>query len=835
MRISVSQRFLLGLGLTSLAFTALTSLAAFGVFQRELEQRQIHFLSQYVQERTDNVDRRFSNLVTLQKSAIQALTSRMATLKPTQVDQLFDRQTVLLPDGTRRSHPEAFDGYTDADGARVYGMGAFVGDVKHLSPVDKAALAAAFPIVARFGQAQHGDYDNLYFFEPHTRLVMFGPDRPDHLMFYRHDAPASLDLSDQEMSRLVTPKLDPSGESRCTSLQHLVQDTKGAQRVGTACITPVYFNRQYIGAFGSSIKLDNFLNTVVGGGLAGADTLIVRADGELIAAPHAQVATRSEVAVAAYEKRLGLKSLIQRLSGENHPYGVTRSADGKDIVAYGRLKGPGWYLLVSYPAATVAWSAAQSASWVLWLGLLGAGLQTLILLGLARSTIVRPLEALARSCTSRDQDDSSALTERLDEIGVLARSLRAERERADELLNSLEQRVQERTAQLEYANAEKSRFLANMSHELRTPLNGVIALSENLVREQTTPRNVELAELIVSSGRMLETVLTDILDFSKIEAGEMGVERQPFDLKTAVSRVSELHRASAEAKGIALSWSVQPEIEGAYLGDSIRLTQVLSNLLSNGVKFTDAGKVALNVEQAESGLRFSITDTGMGFDETVRARLFQRFEQADLSIRRRFGGTGLGLAICRSLVELMGGAIEARSTPGAGSVFSFILPLDRAETTADLSSEDAEEDGFSLEGVRVLLAEDHPTNQKVIQLILDTVGTELTIVDNGRRALDALEREPFDIVLMDMQMPELDGLSATTLLREREAALGLPRMPVIMLTANAMDEHIRASFDAGADRHISKPVRAAELLDAIAVLVFTGDASVEHEDKSAVA
>jgi signal transduction histidine kinase/CheY-like chemotaxis protein len=742
----------------------------------------------------------------------------------------LERQTRLLPDGTRRSRPEAFDGYIDAEGGHVYGMGVFIGSAKTLSVVDKAALVAAFPIVSRFGQAQHGDYDNLYFFEPKTRLVMFGPDRPDRLMFYRHDAPASLDLNGQEMSHLVTPRNDPTGESRCTSLQHLVQDTKGAQRVATACITPVYFNGQYIGAFGSSIKLDNFLNTAVGSGLAGADTLIVRADGQLIAAPNAQVAaTRTEATVAVYEKALGLTSLTRRLTSDHSAFGVTRSGNGKDIIAYGRLKGPGWYLLIRYPAASVAWSAARSASWVLWLGLLGAVLQTFILMRLARNTIVRPLETLANSCISKNHVAANQLVDRVDEIGVLAQSLRAERHRADQLLNSLEERVQERTAQLEHANEEKSRFLANMSHELRTPLNGVIALSENLVREQTTPRNVELAELIVSSGRMLEKVLTDILDFSKIEAGEMSVERHPFDLVLTLSRIAELHRAAADAKGIALNWRVDPLVEGAYFGDPIRLTQVISNILSNAVKFTEAGEVLLTVDRVSAGLRFSVKDSGIGFGEEVGARLFQRFEQADVSIRRRFGGTGLGLAICRSLVKLMGGDIEAKSEPGRGSVFSFVLPLERADAAPDIGMDDDDREFLSLDGVRVLLAEDHPTNQKVIQLILDTVGADLTIVDNGRLALDALNHERFHIVLMDMQMPELDGLSATMRLRELEATQGRCRTPVIMLTANAMDEHIRASIEAGADRHLSKPVRATELLETIAALVF------DHDDSGALA
>jgi CheY-like chemotaxis protein len=318
-------------------------------------------------------------------------------------------------------------------------------------------------------------------------------------------------------------------------------------------------------------------------------------------------------------------------------------------------------------------------------------------------------------------------------------------------------------------------------------------------------------------------VLTDILDFSKIEAGEMRLESHGFDLKTLVSRVAELHRASAEAKGIRLVWGLKGDVSGAYVGDPVRVTQVLSNLLSNAVKFTESGEVELTVEAAEGGLRFKVRDTGIGFDESTGARLFQRFEQADLSIRRRFGGTGLGLAICRSLVELMGGTIEAISQPAEGSTFSVLLPLQRHAAVVDGGEKEEACESLSLAGVRVLLAEDHPTNQRVIQLILDTVGAALCIVENGRLALDALASEAFDLVLMDMQMPELDGLSATAQLREREAALGLHRTPVIMLTANAMDDHVAASLAAGADMHISKPVRAAELLEAIAGVILRSE------------
>ena len=826
MQQSISRSFLVRLVLTSIACTVLVSLAAFVCFERELEARQVRFLSQYVAERTDNVDRRFSELMTLQRSAIVALTDSVAGMSPARARTLLDRYTTLRPDGTRRSRPQEFDGYYDVQGGRDFGIGAFLAHGDQIDDTQAVVLASAFPIVGRVGQAAHGSYDNFYFFTADNRVILFGPDRPDRLMFYRDTAPASLDFSQEEMNRFVQPANDPTADTRCTSLQKLVQEkaSSAAQRVATACVTPAYVKGRYVGAFGSSIDLKGFFARVLVDGFPDAETLVVRSDGQLLAAPRAPVAaTRSEEAVADYERQLGLTKLTQRLSASPQAFGVVKSDNQRDIIAYGRLKGPGWYLMVRYPAAKIMQSAALSASWVLVLGLFGAAVQTAILLRLAQSIVVKPLRALAQSCEADGGDVGAELLARDDEIGVLARSLREERGRSEELLESLEERVRQRTAELERANAEKSRFLANMSHELRTPLNGVIALSETLAKAQTTPRDVEVAELIVSSGRLLEQVLTDILDFSKIEAGEMRVERHPFELLRVVSGVSELHRASASAKDVALKWSVDPAVQGAYLGDAVRLTQVLSNLLSNAVKFTPAGQVTLTVAAGEGGaLRFSVTDTGIGFDESVRETLFQRFEQADLSIRRRFGGTGLGLAICQSLVGLMGGTIEARSVPGHGSVFSFALPLERAAPLQAAPGGEAEQDARPLGAVRVLLAEDHPTNQKIVQLILDAGGVELVIVEDGVQALQALEAQTFDVVLMDMQMPEMDGLTATALLREREKAAGAPRTPVIMLTANALDEHKRFSREAGADFHLSKPMRAADLLSAMQAVMTSG-------------
>jgi signal transduction histidine kinase/CheY-like chemotaxis protein len=813
---SLSRRFLIGVGLMSLAVTVLASLGAFVVFQRELTNRQIAFLEDYVRERSSNVDRRFSILTGLHKAAGEELERRMDHLAPAEVDRLADAYFPLRPDGTRRSRDAYFEGTSEA-GSYIYGVGAMIGKADQLPADQKKALVAAFRLVAEFGQAAHNDYDNFYFFTPpETRLVIFGPDRPDRLMFYRHEAPADLDISKEEMSSLTTPAQDPGRVTRCTNLQRLVQDEVG-ERLATACLTPAYVHGRYVGSFGSSIELTGFLANAVKRALPGASTLLVTGKGELIAYPGFTVPGQaSENAVAGYEKKLHLRALVASIAKDGHASGVISSPDGRQVVAYGRLAGPDWYFMLTYPKAAIAASAARSASWVLVLGAIASALQTLLVVVLAKRSIVRPLQRLAESCAPGDGSRPGAAVEetRHDEIGVLARALRAERDKVDSVLASLEDRVHERTAQLERANAEKSRFLANMSHELRTPLNGVIAISETLAREQTTPKGKDLAELIVSSGRLLERVLTDILDFSKIEAGEIKLAHDVFDMSTLVRRIAELHRAAAETKGLRFRWTITREADRRFAGDTVRLTQVLSNLLSNAVKFTETGEVCLEVDAAGGAVGFTVADTGIGFDEEVRQRLFRRFEQADASIRRRFGGTGLGLAISRSLIELMGGSIEVASEPGRGSTFAVVVPLERVDDEAPVAEDDPCE-ALDIAGARVLLAEDHPTNQKVVQLVLESVGVEPLIVENGALALRALKAQPFDVVLMDMQMPELDGLSATVQWRAWEREQGLLRTPIIMLTANALDEHVRASHEAGADAHLSKPIRADTLIEAI--------------------
>ena len=378
-------------------------------------------------------------------------------------------------------------------------------------------------------------------------------------------------------------------------------------------------------------------------------------------------------------------------------------------------------------------------------------------------------------------------------------------------------------AAAEAANQAKTDFLANMSHEIRTPLNGVIGVVAALAQTHLSADQREMVGLIETSGLTLERLVSDILDLSKIEAGGMEIETAPFDLEGALEGVLQINRLKAQGKGLAFEADFDEAARGEFLGDAVRLKQVVGNLLSNAVKFTDQGGVRLRVgvhEGTPACVTIEVRDTGVGFDAVAGAALFQRFSQADTTITRRFGGTGLGLSICKAIVELMGGEISASSEPGRGSLFRASFPLPRVRSLADhdaapASDAEAPEALARVDALRVLLAEDHPINQKVVQLILAPLGAEITIAEDGAQALAAFRIGVFDLVLMDMQMPVMDGLTATMAIRDEEHRRGGGRTPIIMLSANAMTQHRRDAMAAGADHHIAKPITAHLLMDGI--------------------
>jgi len=382
----------------------------------------------------------------------------------------------------------------------------------------------------------------------------------------------------------------------------------------------------------------------------------------------------------------------------------------------------------------------------------------------------------------------------------------------------------------EAANRAKSTFLATMSHEIRTPLNGVLGMAQAMVAENgLSDLQRERLEVIRQSGETLLAILNDVLDLSKIEAGKLELEEADFDVAALARGAHAAFTAIANKKGLSFALGIEPAALGVYRGDSTRVRQILYNLVSNALKFTEQGEVRVSVDRDDAGLRLSVSDTGIGIAPDRLAALFQKFEQADASTTRRYGGTGLGLAICRELAGLMGGTIGAQSTVGKGTTFQVTLPLAWMGESVALPTppavSDQQPEASACSALRVLAAEDNTVNQLVLKTLLHQIGVDPVIVENGVEAVRAWEGSEWDVILMDVQMPVMDGPSACALIRGREALEGRPRTPIIALTANAMAHQVAEYLGAGMDGFVPKPIEVGRLFEALQqVLEEAGEA-----------
>ncbi len=396
--------------------------------------------------------------------------------------------------------------------------------------------------------------------------------------------------------------------------------------------------------------------------------------------------------------------------------------------------------------------------------------------------------------------------------------------------DKLEQRVRERTQALkkardtaESASKAKSEFLAVMSHEIRTPLNGILGMTKALGQSEVSEEQSDMLEVVEQSGAALLTILNDVLDMSKIEAGEFKLHDTEFTIREISHSSLEMFGHAARSKG--LTFDVQTNIDEnmRFIGDAARIRQVLNNLLSNAVKFTQKGgiKVFLSEEtdnEQTTYLSVSVMDTGAGIPLLAQKSIFDRFTQVDSSLSREHQGTGLGLAICKELVERMDGEINLKSEPGKGSKFCFFVSVKKAENmqvSEDSSTDKAGAEKKAKRALRILVAEDNPTNRMVIKAILSHAKAEVTFVEDGQEAVKTWQAQPFDLVLMDIQMPHMNGVEATQAIRQIEASEQKPKTPIVAVTANAMPHQRQEYLAAGMDDHVAKPIEPQRLYAAM--------------------
>ena len=413
---------------------------------------------------------------------------------------------------------------------------------------------------------------------------------------------------------------------------------------------------------------------------------------------------------------------------------------------------------------------------------------------------------IGRELASLNRQRTLILLAVLTALATLGLGLVIQKARRTEV--ELEQRVEERTHELERANRAKSDFLANVSHEIRTPMNGILGMSDLLLQgELSDDERQRQTRIVYTSARALLEVINDLLDVSKIEAGKLSIQPAPFNLPRMLQECVELFEPQADAKGLDFGAYIDDEIPRWISADRGRLRQVLINLLGNALKFTEKGSVRLEVTQ-ETSLRgeilgrFMIHDTGIGISAEHIGDLFTPFHQVDTSSSRRHGGTGLGLAICDRLVQLMGGTMDVQSTAGRGSSFFFVIPLEPTEPP-ETRNEDLPTAAPSL----ILLVEDNPVNQMVTSRLLTDLGHEVDVAANGQKALEAIQEKAYDLVLMDCQMPILDGYEATRSIRDS----GKSDLPIVALSAHAMKGDRERCLEAGMNDHLAKPVDREEL------------------------
>ncbi|MBB35259.1 MAG: hypothetical protein CME88_14965 [Hirschia sp.] len=827
-------------------------LAAFSIVWLQYTQyhdRYSRTLETYIQERGKREASQFQQLEKAHAIAEGLFLATHEHLTDAEIAAGFDKFFDEAEDGSFRSRDGVYDGMLDRNLGWISGIGAMGSSSSPMTIDRKRTVYSALLAIARTAPSFQSEIESLWYFTPTNDIVIHAPNRPDNLEFYRKTAPSSFRVQDHAtFLDNITWENNPDGVTLCTALSRLVYVQDGVA-LTAGCQTPSRLGTQQFGAWGTTMPMAGpFKRAVSETPMPEAELFLLGPKGELMA--HPDLVEADNLTYDAIEEvipKVRIDQLMTRIHAKDQQYGVISDrwfGLPGDIYSFYEIETPGWFVIVKLEKGFIFSEALHAVTPVFLATVLLIALTIYALSYLITHYGIRPIGRLARTFANvdgadRDNKDTLSihdLLERNDELGDLARSLNGYHERSIENVELLEKKVSERTSELQRATDAKTIFLANMSHELRTPLNGILGISGSLRRRTKCTDTIEMADLIEQSALTLEKLLSDVLDISKVESGQLELEETQFNLNAALRSVIDLQAISADDKGLRIETDLDDRCDAVFTGDPVRLKQIATNLLSNAVKFTDDGHVRFSLRQiAEQGDRRSFTmtveDTGCGIALEDQDNIFDRFSQANPTIHRKYGGTGLGLSIVRSLVELLGGALTVKSNPGVGSQFICTFDLlatdleaqppqflrtDHMPTVQQDPKASSGNMTASDEPIRILLAEDHAVNRRVVELILDSQGIEVVSVTNGREAIDTFAKEAFDLVLMDVRMPECSGLDATRRIRSMEAKAASTPVPIIMLSADTSDHDIQTAERAGATMHISKPITPEKLLSAIA-------------------
>lgn len=722
---------------------------------------------------------------------------QLSTKDSCNYDDLFAKNFSVFPDGAIRDR----NGINNVDHP-----GFFIGksvrlniDIKRTSVqlyefLDRECLL----VLASFSACWIGDTN-------HGLLGVFDQQEDT----YVNKTDAEFDNLQQLWMKTVYPEDNPERLSRWT--KSYVDQNVNIWMITLA--TPIYVADQLVAVIGSDLHLDALFKRLTDFNIEGTTSLIFNENGELIFHPEFKEQIQQANSLPKLSELENGKSTLFNaylMAHQNMPFseknykGKIFDLDSKNLLAVTRLEGPRWYLATLYPKSIISTAAFKASRLVLILGCVGLLVELLMLISLIRQKLARPLSQLIDNVEKVSSGDLKAkvFTKTEDEFEILGDAF-------NEMTHNLGLSRAESQAALERAldaSRVKSEFLATMSHEIRTPLNGILGMTQVLQASPLTEVQQRQMALVFDSGNHLLHLINQILDAVQLDRKEFELRKTNFNISNLLNEVQKSQSFLANAKKLKLNFKNHIQ-EKFFFGDADRLTQTLNILVDNAIKFSNTGEISITVEkpdQNNSNLRFTVRDQGIGVSAEARNKIFMPFTQADASMSRHYGGTGLGLYLAKSFVEMMGGKIGINAEIKTGSEFWFQVPLPVAEIS-DVETTTEPETTFKKDRKPILIVEDNPINQVLTEALVDKLGYSAVITKDGKEAVDAFEPNKFSLILMDCQMPNMDGYEATRQIRIKEA--GHARIPILALTANTSEADRAECLKSGMDEMLSKPVK----------------------------